>query len=130
MIPPHEPAIRVTLMPKDTNANGSIFGGVILSYIDQAGAIEARRHTGQKIVTVAMNKVEFKQPVYVGELVSFYTKTERIGRTSVTIKVSVFSDARRCDAIVRVQVTEAEITFVAIDDENRPIPLNTPMPGC
>ncbi|MBL8901265.1 MAG: acyl-CoA thioesterase [Planctomycetes bacterium] len=117
-------------MPKDTNANGSIFGGVILSYIDQAGAIEARRHTGQKIVTVAMNKVEFKQPVYVGELVSFYTETLRVGRTSVTIKVSVVSDARRCDEIVRVPVTEAEITFVAIDDHGKPIPLATPMPGC
>ena len=76
------PAIRVMMMPRDTNAHGTIFGGVILSYLDQAGAIEARRHCGDRVVTVAMNSVEFKQPVFVGDVLSFYAETVQIGRTS------------------------------------------------
>lgn len=116
------PAIRVMMMPRDTNAHGTIFGGVILSYIDQAGAIEARRHTPHKYVTVAMDGVEFKQPVYVGDVLSLYTSLVKRGRTSMTIRVHVeaerFSDPRQ-----RIWVTEATLVYVAVDDHGRPVPL-------
>src|SRR5689334_18047896 len=88
-----QPAIRVVMMPKDTNPLGTIFGGLILSYIDQAGAVEAKRHSERKLVTVAMHEVKFLAPVFVGDLVSFYTETVRIGKTSITVRVTV--EARR-----------------------------------
>ena len=84
---PRVPAIRVVMMPKDTNALGTIFGGVILSYIDQAGAVEAHRHCPGRIVTVAMREVVFHAPVFVGDLVSFWTHTVKVGNTSVTVHV-------------------------------------------
>jgi acyl-CoA thioesterase YciA len=117
-----DPAIRVVLMPKDTNAHGTIFGGVILSYIDLAGAIEARKHTLKPIVTVAMHEVEFVAPVFVGDIVSFYTELVRIGRTSITVKVIVEADRVR-QAGTRVRVTEAEVVYVAVDEERRPVPV-------
>src|SRR5262252_1911400 len=104
-----EPSIRVIMMPKDTNAHGTIFGGVILSYIDQAAAVEAKRHGASFIVTVAMREVVFHAPVYVGDLVSFYTSLVRIGRTSVTVSVEVVSQR---DGGPTVPVTQAEVTFV------------------
>ena len=116
-----EPAIRVVLLPRDTNGQGTIFGGVIMSHIDLAGAVEAKKHTKERIVTVAMKEVVFKEPVFVGEPVSFYTSTVRIGRTSITVKVEVFCD--RDDR--KVQVTSAELTYVAVDQNRRPIPLNS-----
>ena len=115
-----EPAIRVVLMPKDTNAHGTIFGGVILSYIDIAAAIEVRKHTLKKIVTKAMREVIFVAPVFVGDLVSFYTELVRIGRTSITIKVRVEAD-RISSPGARVRVTEAEVVYVAIDEQRRPV---------
>jgi len=120
--PRADPAIRVVLMPKDTNAHGTIFGGVILSYIDLAGAIEARKHTLKPIVTVAMHEVEFVAPVFVGDIVSFYTELMRIGRTSITVKVIVEADRVR-QAGTRVRVTEAEVVYVAVDEERRPVPV-------
>src|SRR5215212_2007067 len=87
--PGPEPAIRVVLMPKDTNAHGTIFGGVILSYIDIAAAIEVRKRTLKKIVTKAMHEVIFVAPVFVGDIVSCYTSLVKIGRTSITVKVIV-----------------------------------------
>ena len=115
-----EPSIRVIMMPKDTNAHGTIFGGVILSYIDQAAAVEARRHGATLVVTVAMREVVFHEPVNVGDLVSFYTRMVRIGRTSITIAVEVFS--QREDGVEnRVKVTEAEVTFVNLDKDRRPV---------
>lgn len=113
------PAIRIVLLPKDTNANGTIFGGIILSHIDLAGAVEAKKHTRERIVTVAMKEVIFKQPVLVGEVVSFYTKTTKIGRTSVTVAVDVEVNRQGSD----VKVTEAELTFVAVGKDGQPIPL-------
>ena len=83
------PAIKVLLLPKDTNAYGTIFGGVILSHIDLASAVEARRSAAHRYVTKAMHEVEFHEPVFVGDIVSFYTETVRVGRTSVTVRVSV-----------------------------------------
>ena len=116
------PAIRVVMLPKDTNAQGNIFGGVILSYVDEAGGIEARKHADKRFVTVAMNEVEFHQPVYVGDLVSFYTDTVRIGRTSITVHVEV--EAQRMeDYSKRAKVTEAVVVFVAVDGNGRPIPV-------
>ncbi|MDQ6894509.1 MAG: acyl-CoA thioesterase [Acidobacteriota bacterium] len=115
-----EPSIRVIMMPKDTNAHGTIFGGVILSYIDQAAAVEARRHGATLVVTVAMREVVFHQPVNVGDLVSFYTRLLRIGRTSITVAVEVFSQ-REDGAENRVKVTEAEVTFVNLDRNRKPL---------
>ena len=119
---PAEPSIRVVMMPKDTNAHGTIFGGVILSYIDQAAAVEAKRHGAAFIVTVAMREVVFHQPVNVGDLVSFYTRLVRIGRTSITIAVEVFSQPGE-GLGKRVRVTEAEVTFVNLDKNRRPTPI-------
>ena len=85
-----DPAIRITMLPRDTNSQGTIFGGVILSYIDMAGAIEAHRKTGmERFVTVAMREVIFHQPVFVGDLVSFYSETVKVGTTSITTRVVV-----------------------------------------
>jgi acyl-CoA thioesterase YciA len=117
-----EPSIRVVMMPKDTNAHGTIFGGVILSYIDQAAAVEAKRHGAQFIVTIAMREVVFHQPVNVGDLVSFYTRLVRIGRTSITVAVEVFSQPGE-GLGSRARVTEAEVTFVNLDKNRRPAPI-------
>jgi acyl-CoA thioesterase YciA len=120
--PSYQPAIRVILMPKDTNALGTIFGGIILSYIDQAGAVEAHRHAPGRLVTVAMREVVFHAPVFVGDLVSFYTETLRLGRTSITVKVVVEVErGNRGDG--QVKVTEAEVVYVHVDASNKPIPL-------
>ncbi|HYH46555.1 MAG TPA: hotdog domain-containing protein, partial [Thermoanaerobaculia bacterium] len=119
---PNQPAIRVIMMPKDTNALGTIFGGIILSYIDQAGAVEAHRHAPGRLVTVAMREVVFHSPVFVGDLVSFYTETMRRGSTSITVKVVVEVE-RRSRGAGRVKVTEAEVVYVHVDANNRPMPL-------
>jgi len=120
---PVQPAIRVILMPKDTNALGTIFGGIILSYIDQAGAVEAHRHAPGRLVTVAMREVVFHAPVFVGDLVSFYTETLRLGRTSVTVKVIVEVErGPQSSESGRVKVTEAEVVYVHVDRHNHPTP--------
>ncbi len=118
----NEPAIRVLMMPRDTNAYGTIFGGIILSYIDQAGAIEARRQGAQFMVTVSMDKVVFHEPVYVGDLVSFWTETIRIGTTSVTVKVIVEA-LRWQNPDQRVIVTQADVTYVNVGEDRRPRPI-------
>jgi acyl-CoA thioesterase YciA len=110
-----DPAIRITLLPRDTNSAGTIFGGVILSYIDMAGAIEAHRHTRmERFVTVAMREVIFHKPVFVGDLVSFYAETLRIGTTSITVRVIVETE-RIGSTTEQVRVTEAEVVYVAVD---------------
>lgn len=119
---PVQPAIRVIMMPKDTNALGTIFGGIILSYIDQAGAVEATQHGAGRVVTVAMREVEFHSPVFVGDLVSFFTETTRLGRTSITVRVVVEAE-RRARGSGRVKVTEAEVVYVHVDERNQPIPI-------
>lgn len=109
-------AIRLTMMPRDTNAHGTVFGGVILSYIDVAGGVEAIRHTRHnRFVTVAMKEVIFHEPVFVGDLVSFYAKTTRVGNTSISVHVDVEAERFGTPGVL-VKVTEAEITFVAIDE--------------
>ncbi len=115
-----QPAIRVVMMPRDTNPMGTIFGGIILSYIDQAGVVEAQRHSEKKLATVAMHEVKFIAPVFVGDLVSFYTELLRIGTTSITVRVTV--DARRgTPPHETVRVTQAEVVYVAIEGPGRPI---------
>jgi acyl-CoA thioesterase YciA len=116
------PAIRVVMLPKDTNALGTIFGGVILSYIDQAGAVEAHRHIPGRIVTVSMREVVFHAPVFVGDLVSFYTRTVKIGTTSVTVDVEVEAE-RGHPGGPKVKVTEAEVVFVHVGPDGRPLPI-------
>ncbi len=116
------PAIKVLLLPKDTNAVGTIFGGVILSHVDLASAVEARKTAPHRYVTAAMQEVEFHAPVFVGDIVNFYTETRRVGRTSITVGVEV--EAARWSAGhkgERVKVTEAEVVLVAIDASGRPI---------
>jgi acyl-CoA thioesterase YciA len=116
------PSVRKVMMPRDTNALGTIFGGVILSQIDLAAAIEAHKLHPAKVVTVSMDKIEFKAPVYVGDLVSFYTETIRVGRTSITVHVTVWSQ-RRFGGGEHAYVTEAEVTMVAVDDDFKPTPI-------
>lgn len=119
------PSIRQVMMPRDTNAVGTIFGGVILSQIDLAAALEAHKTHPARIVTVAMDKVIFKQPVFVGDAVSFYTETTRVGRTSITVHVSVWAQ-RRFGAGEFAHVTEADVTMVAVDDQMKPMPVMNP----
>jgi acyl-CoA thioesterase YciA len=118
----NEPAIRVLMMPRDTNAHGTIFGGVILSYIDQAGAIEARRQGSRLMVTVSMDKIVFHEPVFVGDLVSFWTETTRIGTSSITVKV-VVEAIRGNDPTAKVLVTEAQVVYVNVGTDRKPAPL-------
>ena len=127
-LPPadQQPAIRQVMMPRDTNALGTIFGGVILSMIDLAAAIEAHKCHPGRVVTVAMDKVEFKYPVYVGDLVSCYTETSRVGRTSLTVHVTVFAQRRFGGGQVQF-VTEAQVTMVAVDDEGQSMAID---PSC
>ncbi len=121
------PAIRITMLPRDTNAYGTIFGGVILSYIDLAGGIEARRNTSKTIVTKAMREVVFVAPVFLGDLVTFYTKTIKCGRTSITVDVEVEVERLGPKGNREIhRVTEAEVVFVTIDEQARPTPLVDP----
>jgi acyl-CoA thioesterase YciA len=124
-------AIQVVMMPRDCNPHGTIFGGVILSYLDQAGAIGARREVVQAggappfLVTAAMNRVEFRQPVLVGDVVRFLTRLVRLGRTSITMHISV--EAERGTEVIGV--TEAEVVYVGVDPstpQRRPRPLLGP----
>jgi acyl-CoA thioesterase YciA len=127
-VAPRYLALKAVMMPRDTNHHGTIFGGVLLSHIDQAGAVGAIheiRRAGwpdRLIVTVALNRVEFHQPVYVGDLVSFWTSLVRVGRTSITVHVEVEADREG----QQVKLTEAEVVYVAVEaigDERRPIPI-------
>ena len=125
------PAIKLVLLPKDTNAYGTIFGGVILSHIDLASAVEARKTAARRYVTRAMNTVEFHEPVFVGDIVSFYAETVRIGRTSITVRVVVEAERwgfgpampRGAGHGETVKVTEAEVVLVAVDDSGKSIPI-------
>jgi len=110
------------MMPRDTNADGTIFGGVILSLIDQAAYVEAIRQRHSRYVTVAFREVEFHEPVFVGDVLSLYAETTRVGRSSISIVVRVCA-RRRNDPEVVVKVTQAEVIFVAVDDHGKPSPV-------
>ena len=117
-----EPALRVVPMPSDANYTGDIFGGWIMSQVDIAGSIPAIELAKGRVATVAVNSFVFKQPVMIGDVVSFYAKVVRVGRTSITVDVEVY--ARRRALLEVVKVTEATLTYVAVDDERRPRPVN------
>lgn len=117
-------ALRVVMMPRDANHYGTIFGGIVLSYIDQAAFIEARRHGNHRWVTVSVDKVEFRAPVHIGDVVSFLTTTERTGTTSVQVRIRV--EATRDTTAEVVHVTEASLTMVAVDASCKPIPFASP----
>jgi acyl-CoA thioesterase YciA len=120
------PAIRVTMLPRDTNAYGTIFGGVILSYLDMAAGIECRRHSPKKFVTKAMREVVFVAPVYLGDLVTFYTRTVRTGNTSMTVDVQVEVERLGPGGNKEIlKVTEAEVIYVAVGDDGKPIPIKS-----
>ena len=117
-----ELVLRVMPMPADVNGNGDIFGGWLMAHVDLAGAVLPMRIAKGRIATVAVNQFVFKQPVSVGDLVSFYSKVERIGNTSITVHVSVIAERNPANLQV-VKVTEANLTYVAIDNEGKPRPV-------
>ncbi len=114
-----EPQIRVMAMPADTNASGDIFGGWLMSQVDIAGSVTAYRRARGRIVTVAVNEFRFLKPVYVGDLISLYARVLHVGNTSIRVMIEGFAERSRgndeCDRVV-----EAEITYVALDDQRRP----------
>lgn len=115
------PAIRVVAMPKDANATGDIFGGWIMSQVDIAASVVAIRYVGGRVVTVAVNSFEFHQPVFIGDLISCYAEVVRVGNTSLTIEVEVFAERNRIEAPIKV--TQATLTFVAVDENRKPRPI-------
>jgi acyl-CoA thioesterase YciA len=117
-----QPALRVVPMPADANQNGDIFGGWIMAQVDIAGGTLAGRCARGRVATVAVKEFVFKQPVQIGDVLSFYADLLRIGTTSVTVKVEVFAERRPSDPTV-VKVTEATVTYVAIDSAGRPRPV-------
>ena len=114
----HELTLRVTPMPADVNGNGDIFGGWVMSQVDIAAGVVAARRARGRVATVAVNSFLFKQPISIRDVVSFYTRIERVGKTSITVHVEVIAE-RDPVAPVVVKVTEATLTFVAIDDQGR-----------
>ena len=116
------PALRVVPMPADSNHNGDIFGGWIMAQVDVAGGTVAGRVARGRVATVSVNSFVFKQPVQIGDVLSFYAEVQRIGNTSITVKVEVYAERGRAETKV-VKVTEAALTFVAIDGEGKPRPV-------
>ena len=114
-----QPVIRIIPMPADTNAHGTIFGGWVMAQVDLAGSVSASERAMGKVVTVAVNSFQFKEPVFVGDLVSFYGRVTKTGRTSITVDVEVYAQRHRFGSEV-VKVTEAQLTYVAVDDERKP----------
>lgn len=114
-----ELVLKVIPLPADTNGNGDIFGGWVMAQVDLAGSVLPARHTKGRMATVAVNEFVFKQPVRVGDILSFYSEITRIGRTSISVKVEVFAERFQTQGQY-VKVTEANLTYVAIDDKGRP----------
>jgi len=115
-----QPVLRIVPMPADTNAHGTIFGGWVMSQVDVAGSIPAWERAQGRIVTVAVNSFVFQEPVFVGDVVSFYARVLKVGRTSITVDVEVYAERRRDGRKQVVKVTEAQLTYVAVDDQRRP----------
>ena len=122
VLPDKCPALRVVPMPADANQSGDIFGGWVMSQVDIAGSVPAARRARGRIATVAVNSFLFKQPVLVGDVVSFYAEITRVGRTSVTVDVQVYAE-RNPGKMICVKVTEASLTYVAVGPDRRPRPL-------
>ena len=125
-LPEGMPTLRVMPMPSDANVHGDVFGGWIMAQVDIAGALPAVRRANGRVGTVAVNSFVFKQPVFVGDLLSFYAKIVKTGTTSITVNVEVYAERNRLQSEV-VKVTEATLTYVATDDQRRPRPL-PPLP--
>lgn len=121
MTEPKIPAIKVVAMPKDANSDGDIFGGWILSMMDMAGGIAARKRAGKRVVTVAMDNVVFHLPVYIGDTVECYTRIEKVGRTSLTVQVDTYVERKRGHE--RLKVTEGKFVFVALSEDGKPSPI-------
>jgi acyl-CoA thioesterase YciA len=121
--PGRDPILRVVPMPSDVNSSGDIFGGWIMSQVDIAGAIPAIRLAKGRVATVAVNSFVFKQPVLIGDLVSFYAEVARVGRTSITVNVEVFAERGLERAVVKV--TEATLTYVAVGNDRKPRPVQS-----
>jgi len=117
-----ELVLKVIPMPGDSNANGDIFGGWVMAQVDLAGSVIPARYAGGRIATVAVNEFIFKQPVRVGDILSFYSKLTRIGKTSITVKVEVYAERFQAQGQF-VKVTEANLTYVAIDEQGKPRPV-------
>ena len=118
----HVLVLKVIPMPADANANGDIFGGWVMAQVDLAGSVLPARYADGRMATVAVNQFIFKQPVRVGDILSFYAKMERIGRTSMTVNVGVYAERIRSQGRY-IKVTEAQLTYVAIDDDGQPRPV-------
>jgi len=119
VLPAKEPTLRVVPMPADANQHGDIFGGWVMAQVDIAGGVVAARRARGRVATVAVNSFVFKQPVLIGDLVTFYAEITRVGRTSVTVAVEVYAQRNPTD-LVTVKVTEASLTYVATDPDRRP----------
>jgi acyl-CoA thioesterase YciA len=117
-----ELVLKVIPMPADCNANGDIFGGWVMAQVDLAGSVVPARHVNGRMATVAVNQFIFKQPVRVGDILSFFASVTRIGRTSITVQVEVYAEKYRSQGQY-IKVTEASLTYVAIDDHGRPTPI-------
>ncbi|MBX3716673.1 MAG: acyl-CoA thioesterase [Burkholderiales bacterium] len=118
-----QPVLRIIPMPADTNAHGTIFGGWVMAQVDLAGSVPAYERAQGNVVTVAVNSFSFKEPVFVGDLVSFYARVVKVGRTSITVDVEVFAQRGRDGRLDAVKVTEAQLTYVAIDADRKPRPI-------
>jgi acyl-CoA thioesterase YciA len=123
-----ELVLKVIPLPADTNGNGDIFGGWVMAHVDLAGSVLPARYTQGRMATVAVNEFVFKQPVRVGDILSFYSEVTRVGRTSVTVRVEVYAERFQTQGRY-VKVTEATVTYVAIDEQGRPRPIPTDRPG-
>ena len=119
-LPDDQPVLRIVPMPADTNAHGTIFGGWVMAQVDIAGSIPAWERAQGPVVTVAVNSFVFKQPVFVGDIVSFYARVEKVGRTSITVDVEVYANRGRTGTQETVKVTEAQLTYVAVDGNRQP----------
>jgi acyl-CoA thioesterase YciA len=122
-----QPVLRIVPMPADTNAHGTIFGGWVMAQVDIAGSIPAWDRAQGPVVTVAVNSFVFKEPVFVGDVVSFYARVLKVGRTSITVDVEVFSQRGRSGSREAVKVTEAQLTYVAVDDRRQPRAVPNPV---
>jgi acyl-CoA thioesterase YciA len=120
-----DPVLRVVPMPADANQHGDIFGGWIMSQVDVAGGVVAARHARGRVVTVAVNAFQFKEPVFIGDVVSFFAEVTRVGNTSITVSVEVYAQRNPAD-IETVKVTEATLTYVATDHNRKPRPVTAP----
>ncbi|APV48382.1 acyl-CoA thioesterase [Betaproteobacteria bacterium GR16-43] len=116
-----QPTLRIIPMPADTNAHGTIFGGWVMAQVDLAGSVPAVKRSRGPVVTVAVNSFSFREPVFVGDLVSFYARVCKVGNTSITVDVEVFAERGRGGTNAEVvRVTEAQLTYVAIDEQRKP----------